>query len=186
MKAECSAAPGTPQRQDDPDSILLTLSSLHKANRNVPVKGCKEAGTSLGAKPARAAGLWSLLFIPAIPQSCWHLPYRDFLIKTFILLSCGSSIFVSVVELCQSHCGQEVRNGTPTLILHLAARASPSLANPSDGSSGSALPLPVRGLTDTWDLSWPMEQPQMCCSPAWQCTVYLQACPTPFRVGRCS
>lgn len=101
-------------------------------------------------------------------------------------MSCGSSSFSPIMELCKSHCGQEVRNGTPTLIPHVAARASPSLANPADGSSGSSVPLPVRGLTDTGDLSWPTEQPQMCCSLAWQCTVYLQASPTQFRMGRCS
>lgn len=129
-------------------------------------------------------GLWSLLFFPAIPQSCWHLPSGDFLIKTFVLLSCGSSTFPSLMEPCQSHCGQEVRNGTPTLILHLGAQASqPQPGKPLAWKSGSSVPLPVRGLTDTWDLSWPMEQPQMCCSLAWQCIVYLQAWPTQLGWG---
>lgn len=83
----------------------------------------------------------------------WGLSY-----KNVYLVVVWKQHFFSVMELCQSHCGQEVRNGTPTLILHLAAQASPSLASPSAASNDFSIPLPARGRTDTWDLGWPVEQ----------------------------
>lgn len=64
-----------------PDSILLTLSSLHKANRNGPVKGYKKVETSLGAKPARAAAL-VIALLPCnsselLASPIWRLPNKN-------------------------------------------------------------------------------------------------------------
>lgn len=58
-------------------------------------------------------GLWSLLFFPAIPQSCCHLPSGDFLIKTFVLLSCGSSIFPPLWSCVSPTAGRRSGMGLP-------------------------------------------------------------------------
>lgn len=55
------------------------LSLLHKANRTVPVKGCKRVGTSLGAKPARTL---VIAFLPCntselLASPIRRLPYKN-------------------------------------------------------------------------------------------------------------
>lgn len=64
------------------DSILLILSSLHKANRNVPVKGCKRVETSLGAKPSRTARTVFPAFLACniselLASPIQRLPYKN-------------------------------------------------------------------------------------------------------------
>lgn len=143
---------------------------LHKPNRNVPVRGCKRVGTSLGAQPARTL---ITAFLPCNTSESLAPPIRRLPYKNVCVVVVWKQHFPSLMELCQSHCGQEVRNGTPTLILHLAAQASPSLANPWDGRVAAQSHCQW-GLRDTWDLSWPLEQPQMCCILAYAlCTCRL-------------
>lgn len=168
------------------DSISLTLSSLHKTNRNVPVKGCKKAGVSLGAKPARKEHLWSSLSFFVIPWGCWCFPSGDFLVKTFILLSCGSGIFSPLWSYVNPTVGKRSGMGLPRSFFiwqhgpapawqasQLQAMTCPSHCQQGDGRTHGTS-------------AGPLSSPQTCCSFSWQCTMYLQAWPTQFRRGSCS
>lgn len=156
------------------------LSSLHKANRNVPVRGCKRVGTSLGAKPARTL---VIAFLPCNTSELLASPIRRLPYKNV----CAAVVWKQHFSLPYGAVSVPLRAGGQEWDSH-AHSSSGSTGQPQPGKplawkSGSPVPLPVRGLTDTWDLSWPMEQPQMCCSLAWQCIVYLQAWPTQLGWG---
>jgi len=168
------------------DSISLTLSSLHETNRNVPVKGCIKSGVGLDAKRTKVEQLWSSLSVLVIPQSCWRFPSGDFLIKMFILLSCGSGIFSPLWSYVNPTVGERSGMGLPRSFFiwrqgpapawqahQLQAMTSPSLCQQRDGQT--------RGIS-----AGLLSGPQMHCSLAWQCAMYLQARPTQFKMGSCS
>lgn len=139
------------------DFILLTSKLTYKANRNIPVRGCKRAGTSLGVKPARTL---VTAFLPSntselLASPIWRLPYKN----------------VCLVVVWKQHFS--LPNGAVSVPLRARGQEWDSYAHSSSGStgqpqpgkplrwkSGSSLPLPVRGLTDTWDLSWPLSSPR--------------------------
>lgn len=141
---------------------------------------------SLDSKPARVERLWSSLSFFIISQGCWRFPSGDFLIKTFILLSCGSGIFSALWSCVNPTAGERSGMGLPRSFFiwrhgpapawqvgQLQAMTSPSHCQPGDGQT--------RGIS-----AGPSSSPQACCSLGQQCTMYLQAWPTQFGTGSCS
>lgn len=103
---------------------------------------------SLDAKPAGVSLIPLIFSFLSNTSGLLALPIWGLSYKNVYLVVVWKRHFSSVMELCQSHCGREVRNGTPTLILHLAVLASPGLAKPSaaknegtDGHMGSQVAL---------------------------------------------
>lgn len=97
-----------------------------------------------------------------IPQGCWRSPSGDFLIKTFILLSCGSGIFPPLWSYVNPTAGERSGMGLPRSFFIWQRWPAPAWQ--------SLLLQKMRGRTATWGPGWPSEQspnhPALPCVPA--------------------